>query len=113
MAETTNEIGNALGIALLGSLAALIFRLMGPGLAPTLNETAELPGVGAAALAQAESAFVTGLYAVVVVAGLLHAGLGVLALRWLPASPPAPVEEGGGGSRAGVRDDVDDAVVVR
>ncbi|WP_051063552.1 MFS transporter [Nocardiopsis halophila] len=105
MAETSNEIGNALGIALLGSLAALIFRLMGPDLAPTLNETAELPGVGAAALAEAESAFVTGLHVVVVVAGLLHAGLGVLALRWLPASAPAPEEEGNGGSPAGALDD--------
>ncbi|GAA3166892.1 hypothetical protein GCM10020001_110400 [Nonomuraea salmonea] len=34
IAETSNELGNALGIALLGSLAALVFRLQGPDLAP-------------------------------------------------------------------------------
>lgn len=95
MAETSNEIGNALGIALLGSLAAVVFRLLGPDLAPTLNETAELPGVGGAALAQAESAFMTGLHVVALVAGLLHAGLGVLALRWLPKGEPAPGEGSG------------------
>lgn len=101
MAETSNEIGNALGIALLGSLAALVFRLLGPDVAPTLNETAELPGVGAAALAEAESAFMAGLHAVVAVAGLLHAGLGVLALRWLPKEEPAPPGEGEPGEGSG------------
>ncbi|MDA2803904.1 hypothetical protein [Nocardiopsis suaedae] len=105
MAETSNEIGNVLGIALLGSLAALIFRSLGPDLAPTLNETAELPGVGAAAPAQAESAFMAGPHAVAVVAGLLHAGLGALALRWLPKGRTAPEGqaepgEGSGGADA-------------
>ncbi|QBI55449.1 MFS transporter [Streptomonospora litoralis] len=101
MAETSNEIGNALGIALLGSLAALIFRIMGPDLAPTLNETAELPGLGSAALSEAKSAFVTGLHAVVIVAASVHAGLGVLALRWLPKTDPQAPEEGEGTADAG------------
>jgi site-specific recombinase len=43
IAETSNELGNALGIALLGSLAALIFRLQGPDLAGTLTETIQVP----------------------------------------------------------------------
>ncbi len=89
IAETSNELGNALGIALLGSLAALIFRLHGPDLAPTLDETLEL---APAAVEKAKTAFVTGLHTVAVVAGLLHAALGILALRWLPsASPDAAV----------------------
>ncbi len=37
LAETSNELGNALGIAILGSLAALVFRLQGPDLTPTLG----------------------------------------------------------------------------
>ncbi|PIM69177.1 MFS transporter [Streptomyces sp. JV178] len=84
IAETSNEIGNALGIALIGSLAALLFRLQGPDLAPTLDETLHLPGLTSAVITDAKSAFVTGLHAAVAVASLLHVALGVLALRWLP-----------------------------
>lgn len=96
MAETSNEIGNALGIALLGSMAALVFRLLGPDLAPTLNETAELPGLAPAVIIEAKSAFVTGLHAVVVVAGLIHAAMGALALRWLPKADPLAADDGAG-----------------
>jgi len=84
IAETSNEIGNALGIALLGSLAALIFRLQGPDLAPTLDETLQLPDLASPVVEDAKSAFVTGMHAAVAVAGVLHAALGILALRWLP-----------------------------
>jgi len=84
IAETSNEIGNALGIALLGSLAALIFRLQGPDLAGTLNETLQVPGLTAAVIGDAKSAFVTGLHAAAVIAGILHAALGIFALRHLP-----------------------------
>lgn len=90
VAETSNELGNALGIALLGSLAALVFRLAGPGLAPTLDETRELAGIAPAALAHAETAFVSGLHAVALVAGVLHAVLGVVVLRLLPARAREP-----------------------
>ncbi|MFH8567204.1 MFS transporter [Streptomyces sp. NPDC017993] len=84
IAETSNEIGNALGIAILGSLAALLFRLQGPDLAPTLDETLQLPALVPAVAQDAKTAFVTGLHVVVVVAILLHAALGTVALRWLP-----------------------------
>lgn len=84
IAETSNEIGNALGIALLGSLAALIFRLQGPGVAGTLNETLQVPGLTAAVIGEAKSAFVTGLHLAAVIAGILHAALGAFALRHLP-----------------------------
>ncbi|MEV0373350.1 MFS transporter [Streptomyces sp. NPDC050636] len=84
IAETSNEIGNALGIVLLGSLAALIFRLQGPDLAGTLNGTLQIPGLAPAVIGDAKSAFVTGLHAAAVIAGILHAALGVFALRHLP-----------------------------
>ncbi|WP_412515669.1 MFS transporter [Actinomadura madurae] len=92
IAETSNEIGNALGIALLGSLAALIFRLQGPGLAPALDETLRLPGVTPAAIGDAKAAFVTGLRVAAAVASLLHVVLGVIALRWLSRSGPEQPE---------------------
>ncbi|MBC9715806.1 MFS transporter [Streptomyces sp. TRM66268-LWL] len=84
IAETSNEIGNALGIALLGSLSALLFRLHGPDLAPTLDETLRLPSLAPAVVQDARGAFVTGLHVVVVVASLLHSVLGAVALRLLP-----------------------------
>jgi DHA2 family multidrug resistance protein-like MFS transporter len=84
IAETSNEIGNALGIALFGSLAAVIFRVQGPDLAGTLNETLQAPGLTAAAIGDAKSAFVTGLHIAAVVASVLHAALGLFALRHLP-----------------------------
>ncbi|KZB83246.1 MFS transporter [Amycolatopsis regifaucium] len=87
IAETSNEIGNALGIALMGSLAAVVFRVAGPELAPTLDETLQLPGIAPAAAAGAKKAFVSGLHTAVVVLSLLHFALGALALRWLPQSP--------------------------
>ncbi|MGI5269125.1 MFS transporter [Nonomuraea sp. CA-218870] len=99
IAETSNELGNALGIALLGSLAALVFRLQGPDLAPTLDETRRLAEVAPAAVAEAKAAFVTGLHVAAAVAAALHAVLGVLVLRLL-ARPSAP---GDGSARAGRR----------
>ncbi|MEV3982022.1 MFS transporter [Nonomuraea sp. NPDC049758] len=92
LAETSNEIGNALGIALLGSLAALVFRLGGPDLAPTLDETLQLPALVPVAAAQAESAFVAGLHVAAAVAGVLHVALGVVALlRARVRDAPRPV----------------------
>ncbi|WP_367134046.1 MULTISPECIES: MFS transporter [Streptomyces] len=88
IAETSNEIGNALGIAFLGSLAALIFRLRGPGVAGTLNETLQAPGLTAAVIGDAKSAFVAGLHIAAVIAGILHAALGAFALRHLPRASP-------------------------
>ncbi|MFJ5259550.1 MFS transporter [Streptomyces sp. NPDC088387] len=90
IAETSNEIGNALGIALLGSLAALVFRVQGPDAAATLDETLQLPGLAPAVAADAKAAFVTGLRAAAVVAAALHVALGVFT-AWprRPARPPA------------------------
>ncbi|WP_232668058.1 MFS transporter [Pseudonocardia sp. TRM90224] len=84
IAETSNEIGNALGITLLGSLAALLFRLQGPGVAGTLPETLVVPDLAPAVLDSARAAFVTGLHAAAAVAGVLHLVLAGLALFWVP-----------------------------
>ncbi|SDQ66848.1 MFS transporter, DHA2 family, multidrug resistance protein [Thermostaphylospora chromogena] len=83
IAETSNEIGNALGIALLGSIAALVFRLFGPGLAPTLSETLDLAGT-ASVVAEAKSAFLTGLHVAMALGAVLCVGMGALTLRWIP-----------------------------
>ncbi|MUL49763.1 MFS transporter [Mycobacterium sp. CBMA293] len=90
IAETSNEIGNALGIALLGSLAALMVRLHGPELAPALHETLQLPDLSAAVVSDAKSAFLTGLHVAAATASALHIVLGLVTLRWLPrgAWPP-------------------------
>lgn len=86
LAETGNELGNALGIALFGSLAAALFRIHGPDLAPTLSETLHLPGLAAAVLDDARSAFVSGLHVVAATAAVLHGVLGVVSLRVLRRS---------------------------
>ncbi|WP_087924594.1 MFS transporter [Streptomyces albireticuli] len=102
IAETSNEIGNALGIALLGSLAALVFRLQGPGVAGTLNETLRVPGLTAAVIGDAKSAFVTGLHIAALIGGILHVALGVFALRHLPRASTSTDDAGPGtGSLAG------------
>ncbi|MBV8679617.1 MAG: MFS transporter [Aquitalea sp.] len=88
IAETSNEIGNALGITLLGSLAALVFRLSGPGMAGTLNETLDRTGVTAQAVMQAKEAFLSGLHLAVGIGGLLTLLVGSLAWFWLPRKLP-------------------------
>ncbi|HEV7317066.1 MAG TPA: MFS transporter [Ensifer sp.] len=88
IAETSNELGNALGITLLGSLAALSFRLLGPGVAGTLNETLDHPGLASEVTLQAKEAFVTGLQVAAGVGGLALLALGVIAWLWLPKKLP-------------------------
>lgn len=88
IAETSNELGNALGITLLGSLAALSFRLLGPGVAGTLNETLDHAGIAPEAAVQAKEAFLTGLHIAVGVGGLLTLIVGIVAWLWLPRKLP-------------------------
>jgi DHA2 family multidrug resistance protein-like MFS transporter len=88
LAETSNELGNALGITLLGSLAALSFRLLGPGVAGTLDETLDHAGITPQAAEQAREAFVSGLHIVVGVSGLLTLVAGIVAWLWLPRILP-------------------------
>lgn len=88
IAETSNELGNALGITLLGSLAAFSFRLLGPGVAGTLNETLDHAGISPGVVAQAKDAFLTGLHFAVGIGGLLTLIVGVIAWLWLPSKLP-------------------------
>lgn len=88
IAETSNELGNALGITLLGTLAALSFRLLGPGVAGTLNETLDHMGIAPAAVVQAKEAFLTGLHIAVGIGGLLTLIVGMIAWLWLPRKLP-------------------------
>lgn len=86
IAETSNELGNALGISLLGSLAALSFRLLGPGVAGTLNET--LDRSDPEIIERANEAFLTGLHVAVGAGGLLTLATGIIAWLWLPRKLP-------------------------
>lgn len=86
IAETSNEIGNAIGISVLGSLAALWFRLAGPDIAGTLNETLDTSGLTIETIVQAQNAFLTGMHIVVAVAGSLTLAAALLAAFWLPKS---------------------------
>ncbi|WP_417767134.1 MFS transporter [Stappia sp.] len=88
LAETSNELGNALGITLLGSLAALSFRLLGPGVAGTLDETLDHAGITPQVAEQAREAFVAGMHIVVGVSGLLTLVAGIVAWLWLPRTLP-------------------------
>lgn len=88
IAETSNELGNALGISLLGSLAALSFRLFGPGAAGTLDETLALPGLPVETALQAKQAFVTGLHLAVGAGAALTLAVGIAAWLWLPRRMP-------------------------
>lgn len=88
IAETSNELGNALGITLLGSLAALSFRLLGPGVAGTLDETLDRSGLPPETVAQAEEAFLAGLHVAVGTGGFLTLVAGIAAWLWLPREAP-------------------------
>ncbi|WP_281037357.1 MULTISPECIES: MFS transporter [unclassified Rhizobium] len=88
IAETSNELGNALGITLLGSLASLSFRLLGPGVAGTLNETLDHAGITPEAVMQAKQAFLTGLHIAIGTGGMLTLIVGVIAWLWLPKKLP-------------------------
>lgn len=88
IAETSNELGNALGITLLGSLAAFSFRLLGPGVAGTLGETLDHAGIAPEAAEQAREAFLAGLHVAAGTGGLLTLIVGLVAWLWLPRKLP-------------------------
>lgn len=90
IAETSNEIGNALGIALLGSLLTVLFRANYPGDETGIAEVVDSVGLSHAAVEQASSAFLTGFHVVALTATMLCAALGILALRWIPQPISVP-----------------------
>ncbi|VTR78006.1 Antiseptic resistance protein [Cellulomonas hominis] len=87
IAETSNEIGNALGIALLGSVLTVVFRARYPGAETSIAEVADGPGTASSAYEQAQAAFLSGFHLVALIAALVCLGLGLLAGRWLPRRP--------------------------
>ncbi|MGH8882632.1 MAG: MFS transporter, partial [Stackebrandtia sp.] len=70
VSETSFELGNALGLALLGSLAALMFRSAGD-FADTLGETIARHADDPALIHAAQTSFVTGLHAAVAAGAVL------------------------------------------
>ena len=92
VSETSFELGQALGLALLGSLAAAVFRTLGPGVAPTLDETLSRLARTGASGADAIAAQMAGFHAAVVVAGALNLALAALCAVVLRGREPVPAE---------------------
>ncbi|MEC3918490.1 MFS transporter [Nocardia sp. CDC160] len=85
ISETSFELGNGLGLALLGSLAALVFR-SGGNFAPTLGETLNDAGDNAALIDSARESFVTGMHVATTTGAVLLAGMAVVACFAKPRS---------------------------
>jgi MFS transporter, DHA2 family, multidrug resistance protein len=95
MSETANYFGGSLGFALLGVLAAVVYRSRMNGtsdsLAAAVAASRHLPaGPGADLLHAAREAFTASLHVTGVVAAVLFAGLAVLILAMRPAASTAP-----------------------
>ncbi|MFI8973853.1 MFS transporter [Nocardia asteroides] len=80
ISETSFELGNALGLALLGSVAALVFR-SGGDFGDTLGETVAEAGGDAALIDAARESFVTGMHVATAGGALLLIAMAVLAWR--------------------------------
>jgi DHA2 family multidrug resistance protein-like MFS transporter len=105
LSQTSNELGYALGIALVGSLVTAVYRAGLPDGAPSVagdgvaaaTEAARTMGTEAATslLAAVHDAFTTAVHTAAGITGLVVAGLAVLlriVLRALPATPAAEPE---------------------
>ncbi|MBB5917160.1 DHA2 family multidrug resistance protein-like MFS transporter [Nocardia transvalensis] len=79
ISETSFELGNALGLSLLGSLAALVFR-SGGDYAATLGETLARAGDDAGLVHAARESFVTGMHAAIAVGVALLLVMAVVAV---------------------------------
>lgn len=79
-----------MGISLLGAAAALVFRLSGPGVAGTLNETLAAPGVPEAVADSARVAFLGGMHVAVAIGSAVSLAVGLLILRLLPRDGQPP-----------------------
>ncbi|WP_067182850.1 MFS transporter [Microtetraspora niveoalba] len=95
MSETSNYFGGSLGFALVGVLAAVVYRGRMDGtsdsLAGAVAAAGRLPaGQGAELLHAAREAFTAGLHVTGVVAAVIFAGLAALILTMRPATRTAP-----------------------
>jgi len=83
ISETSFELGTALGLALLGSLATVVFRQGGSGFSDTLGETVDHaktldPAAATALIADAKDAFVSGVHVASGTAAALLAAMAVV-----------------------------------
>ncbi|NKY33663.1 MFS transporter [Nocardia speluncae] len=83
ISETSFELGNALGLALLGSLAAVIFR-SGGDFAPTIGETVHLAQDDPALVHAARESFVGGMHVATTVGAAVLLVMAVVVLVGLP-----------------------------
>lgn len=83
ISETSFELGNALGLALLGSLAAVIFR-SGGDFAPTIGETIQFAGDDPALVHAARESFVGGMHAATTAGAAVLLVMAVVVLISLP-----------------------------
>lgn len=95
MSETGNYLGGSLGFALIGVLAAAVYRSRMGGASGSLADAVEvsrhLPaGQGAALLHSAREAFTTSLHVTGVVVAAVFAGAAVLILTMRPATRTTP-----------------------
>ncbi|WP_281286939.1 MFS transporter [Nonomuraea turkmeniaca] len=95
MSETGNYFGGSLGFALLGVVAAVVYRSRMDGtsdsLAGAIAAGRSLPaGQGAELLHAAREAFTAGLHLTGVIAAVIFAGLAVLVLIMRPATRTTP-----------------------
>lgn len=95
MSETGNYFGGSLGLALLGVLAAAVYRSRMGGasdsLAGAVAASRHLPGErGVELLHAARAAFTAGLHVTGLVAATIFAGLAILILAMRPATRPVP-----------------------
>ncbi|GGK38121.1 MFS transporter [Nocardia camponoti] len=80
ISETSFELGNALGLALLGSLAALVFRSSGD-FGDTIGETIAHADGNSALIDAAREAFVDGMHVAIVAGALLLIAMAITAWR--------------------------------
>ncbi|MFD1934588.1 MFS transporter [Nonomuraea mangrovi] len=96
MSETGNYFGGSLGFALIGVVAAVVYRSRMDGTSDSLSgavaASRHLPAdQGAQLLDAAREAFTAGLHVTGVVAAVIFAGLAVLVLTMRPATRTGPV----------------------
>lgn len=93
ISETSFELGNGLGLALLGSLAALVFR-NGGDFGSTLGETIAHAGGNTALIDAARASFVDGMHVATTAGAVLLAAMAIVAAvartgKTEPAETPA------------------------
>ncbi|MFC8313859.1 MFS transporter [Gordonia sp. NPDC057258] len=102
ISETSFELGTAMGLALLGSLATLVFRdgdrgwSFGDTLGETLHRATDMGSAGEGLATAAKQAFVDGMHAASLASGLALLVLGTVLLfvmRDEPTDPQAEVAE--------------------